>query len=178
MRCSEVLSNHRCLLSGFVLVIMVFTAQCSSPPAQLTEESLQNGEYQGIYPEPVQLTNGIYEGEPFEQGGASRPRVIFVEPHAFGDLDGDGVDDAAVLLVENSGGSGSFVYLSAVLNQSGEPVNQATTLLGDRVQVEQLTIKSGEILIRMLAHGPDDPQCCPSQEMQSSYTLDGGELID
>lgn len=178
MRISQVLSNHRYLLLGSLLVSLVIAARCVSQTAPLTVENLQNGEYLGIYPEPVQLTDGLYEGEPFEQGGASWARVIFVEPYAFGHLDGDGVEDAAVLLVENSGGSGSFVYLAAVLNQNGEPVNQATTLLGDRVQVEQLTIESGEIHIRMLAHGPDDPQCCPSQVMQSSYTLEGGELID
>jgi hypothetical protein len=103
--------------------------------------------------------------------------VIFIEPTAFGDLDGDGVADAAVLLVENSGGSGAFIYLAAVLNQDGEPNNQTTALLGDRVQVESLKIETGQIQIEMLTHGPDDPLCCPTQETTASYTLEALELL-
>ena len=107
---------------------------------KLTAEELKNAEYQGIYQEPIQLTDGTYEGEPFVEGGASRPTVTFIEPNAgpmaWGDLNGDGVDDAVVLLVENSGGSGSFVYMAAVLNQGGKPENVDTVLLGDRAQVQ------------------------------------------
>jgi hypothetical protein len=162
----------------FVLVAnLLIISGCSSSPEPLTIESLQNAEYQGIYPEAVQLVDGRYEGEPFQEDGASRPMVIFIEPTAFGDLDGDGVADAAVLLVENSGGSGAFIYLAAVLNQDGEPNNQTTALLGDRVQVESLKIETGQIQIEMLTHGPDDPLCCPTQETAASYTLEALELI-
>ena len=162
----------------FVLVAnLLIISGCSSSPEPLTIESLQNAEYQGIYDGPVNLTEGKYEGEPFVEGGASRPLVVFVEPYAFGDLDGDGVDDAAVLLVENSGGSGSFVYLAAVLNSNGSPVNMATTLLGDRAQVEEQTIEEGRIKVKMLTHGPEDPMCCPSQESSETYTLVEDELV-
>jgi len=174
---SRLLSNHRYVLSALLLVTLVFVAGCGSQVAPLTEESLKNAEYQGIYEEAIKLTDGKYEGEPFVEGAASRPTVVFIEPYAFGALDDDGVDDAAVLLVENSGGSGSFVYLAAVLNRDGKPDNTATTLLGDRVQVEELTIESGQILVKMVAHGPDDPMCCPTQESLETYTLEGDELV-
>jgi hypothetical protein len=149
---------------------------CGSTP-DLTMDVLKNTEYQGIYPEPVKLTDGKYEGEPFVEGGASRPMVTFVEPMALGDLDGDGVDDAAVLLVENSGGSGSFVYLAAILNRGGKPENIATQLLGDRVQVQSLTIESGKIVVEALTHSPDDAMCCPTQESTQTYELQGNELV-
>jgi len=145
--------------------------------AKLTVAMLKNAEVQGIYQDPVQLTNGTYEGEPFVEGGASRPTVTFIEPHAIGDLNGDGVDDAAVLLVENSGGSGSFVYLAAILNQEGTPENAGTVLLGDRAQVQSLTIADGQISVTMVTHGPDDPMCCPTQEVQQTYELQDNELV-
>jgi hypothetical protein len=177
MRHARFLPNHRTILAALLLVTLVFAAGCGSQAAPLTEESLKNAEYQGIYPETVTLVDGQYEGEPFVEGGASAPMVIFVEPSAFGDLDGDGVDDAAVLLVETLGGSGSFVYLAAVLNQNGEPLNKATTLLGDRAQVEELTIEEEQISVRMLTHGPEDPLCCPAQESQETYTLEANALV-
>jgi hypothetical protein len=143
----------------------------------LTVEKLKDAGYQGIYQEPIQLTDGTYEGEPFVEGGASRPTVTFIEPYAFGDLNGDGVDDAVVLLVESSGGSGSFVYMAAVLNQKGKPENVDTLLLGDRAQVQSLTIADGQISVTMVTHGPDDPMCCPTQEVEQIYELQENKLV-
>jgi hypothetical protein len=145
--------------------------------SNLTVEKLKNAEYQGIYQEPIQLMDGAYEGEPFVEGGASRPTVTFIEPYAFGDLSGDGVDDAVVLLVESSGGSGSFVYMAAVLNQEGKPENVDTILLGDRAQVQSLTIANGQISVTMVTHGPDDPLCCPTQEVEQTYELQENKLV-
>jgi len=161
-----------------LLLASLLTAACGgSPPAPLTEEALKNAEYMGVYEDPVQLTDGKYEGEPFVEGGASRPTVLFIEPYALGDLNGDGAEDAAVLLVENSGGSGSFVYLAAVLNQDGKPENKATVLLEDRAQVKSLTIADGQITVELVTHGPEDPMCCPSQEETRVYKLEGNQLI-
>jgi heat shock protein HslJ/LysM repeat protein len=154
-------------------------AQPGTAEGELTLETLQNAVYQGIYDEPVQLTDGKYEGEPFVPGGASRPTVTFhPEVYAFGDLNGDGVDDAAVILIENSGGSGSFIYLAAVINDGGTPVNVATHLVGDREQVQAISIEEGEITLNMVAHAPDDPMCCPTQEVTKQYRLQGDQLVE
>lgn len=60
---------------------------------------LRNIEYRGIYDNAVTLRDGVYEGEPFVPGGASRPRVELLDMlPVLHDLDGDGIDDAAVLL--------------------------------------------------------------------------------
>ena len=154
-------------------------AQPVAAESELTLEALRNAVYQGIYDEPVQLTDGKYEGEPFVPGGASRPTVVLhPEVYAFGDLNGDGVDDAAVILIENSGGSGSFIYLAAVINQDGRPVNVATQFVGDREQVQAISIDGNEITLNMVAHGPDDPMCCPTQEVTKRYRLEGDQLVE
>ncbi len=148
-------------------------------PGSLTLAVLQNASYQGIYNELVQLTDGQYEGEPFVPGGASRPTVTFhPEVYAFGDLNGDGVDDAAVILIENSGGSGSFIYLAAVISEGGAPVNVATQFVSDREQVQAIIIEDGEITLNMVTHGPDDPMCCPTQEVTKRYQLQGDQLVE
>ncbi len=151
----------------------------SKPTAQLTLEALQNASYQGIYDEPVQLTDGRYEGEPFVPGSASRPTVVLhPEVYAFGDLNGDGVDDAVVILIENSGGSGNFRYLAVVINQDGTLVNVATQFVGDREQAQLISIEDGEITLEMVAHGPDDPMCCPTQEVTKVYQLQDDQLVE
>lgn len=154
-------------------------AQPVAAEGDLTLEALQNASYQGIYDEPVQLTDGRYEGEPFVPGGASRPTVVLhPEVYAFGDLNGDGVDDAAVILIENSGGSGNFRYLAAVINQDGTPVNVATQFVGDREQAQAISIDGNEITVEMVAHGPEDPMSCPTQQVTKVYQLQGDQLAE
>ena len=93
------------------------------------------------------------------------------------DLDGDGAGDAAVILVVQSGGSGTFYYLCAVVNEEGAPVNVATLLLGDRVQIKDLFIRSGQIEIDMRVQGPGDPMAKPSLTAHRRYRLAGNRLI-
>ncbi len=50
-----------------------------SATSQITPEQMGNATYSGIYDEPVTLADGVYEGEPFEEGGASRPVVTYFD---------------------------------------------------------------------------------------------------
>jgi heat shock protein HslJ len=94
---------------------------------------------------------------------------------AYGELNGQ--EAVAVILVTDPGGSGTFYDLAVVVEQDGQPVNVATTLLGDRVQVQALSVANNEIVVSMVTHGPDDPMCCPSQQVVQTYTLEGGQLV-
>ena len=152
-------------------------AQPSTTEGDLALEALQNASYQRVYDEPVQLTDGRYEGEPFVPGGASRPTVTFVN-HAFGDLNGDGTTDAAVALVENSGGSGVFWYLAAMINRDGKLFNVATHFLGDRWQVQSMSMRAGEIVLNVVTHGPEDPMCCPSVEKSLTFVFQDGQWVE
>ncbi len=106
-----------------------------------TKEHAANAIYEDIYDYALKLDDGLYEGEPFVEGASSKPRVELIERvMAFGDLNADGVDDAAVLLVESSGGSGSHLYLAAVF-VDGLNIRTSTTLIGDRTQVRSLSIE-------------------------------------
>jgi heat shock protein HslJ len=141
-------------------------------PDGLTSLDLMNASYRGIQADAVTLVRGRYEGEPFVEGGASRPIVSLIQqPIAYGDLTGDGQPDAVVHLAEDSGGSGTFVYLALVVSEAGRPVNLATTLLGDRVRVESLAVENGRVVVGMLQHGPDDPMARPTQLATRTFEL-------
>ncbi len=147
--------------------------------ANLTVNMLKNAQYSGIYSATVQLTDGQYEGKPFVEGGASRPSVKFVDNfYALGDLNGDNIDDAAVFLAENSGGSGVFTYVAAVLNKNGEPVNVGTASLGDRINLISVEIENGIIAVDMVTQGPDDPLCCATLEVVKLFELKDVELVE
>ncbi|MGD8902000.1 MAG: hypothetical protein PVI67_00405, partial [Anaerolineae bacterium] len=60
---------------------------------------------------------------------------------------------------------------------NGQPHDVAWTQLGDRVQINALFIQNGEIVVDMVTHGPDDPMCCPTQQVVQTFALQGEELI-
>lgn len=47
----------------------------------------------------------------------------------------------------------------------GSPAHAASLALGDRAQFGSLAIADGQIALEMVTHAPDDPLCCPTQEV-------------
>jgi len=92
-------------------------------------------------------------------------------PITFGDLDYDGLADAAVLLAENTGGTGVFVSMIAVLNRDGSPLPVASIFIEDRPMINSLVIQSGEVLLDAVLHGASDPMCCPTRQVWEGYRL-------
>lgn len=143
--------------------------------AALTIDALKNGAYQLPDLGPIQLGDGAYE-EKYGEGATQVNQAGFMMA-TLGDLNGDSSDDAAVVLWMSGGGSGSFIYLAAVLNEAGAPTQAGIVMLGDRVQVQELSIAGGIVSTELVTHGPNDPLCCPSQRVTQTYGLQAGELI-
>ncbi len=120
------------------------------------------------------LTDGEYR-EKAAPDSATETAVLLTEHVAYGTLS-NGEPAAAVILVSDPGGSGTFYYLAIVSTQNGEPVNVATTLLGDRVKIKSLAVEDGRFVVELVTHGPDDPLCCPKQQVVQTYELQAGEL--
>lgn len=158
------------------------TAAARSMPAAdtLAVDALQNATYGGIYEEgPVTLTAGLYQGEPAVAGAAARPTVEYIDGgERFGDLDGDGADDAAVVLVESSGGSGIFTYIAAQLNSAGQPVDAGAVWVGDRTQIKAAAIEHGQIILEIITQGPHDALCCPTLKLRKRYALQADQLVE
>ena len=66
---------------------------------------------------------------------------------AFGDLNGDGKKDAAVIINENTGGTGQIRILAIVINRNGKPYNIASQKLGDRVSINSININSEVVTV-------------------------------
>jgi hypothetical protein len=133
---------------------------------QITLEMLKNGEYQAKNGMTlVKLVDGKFEST----SGDEPLSVSMLDQAAFGDLNSDGIQDAAILLVENYGGSGDFLTLVPVFNNGTALSPSSGYLLGDRVKVNAISIQDGQISMDMLVHAPNDGLCCPSQVMTQSF---------
>jgi hypothetical protein len=155
-----------------LLIVCISVSACARSGAPTIDE-LSNATYSGIYDTPVRLEAGLYEGEPFQPGASSRPVVRQLKNLvAFADMNGDGVDEGIAVLVENSGGSGAFIYLAIVAREDGQAASLATTLIGDRVEVLRLEASSGRVSARVADRGVG------SEPVDRDWDLVDGQLIE
>lgn len=173
-------------MKPFVFITFLFAslaaAGCKTGgPAggSLTLQQLQNTNYDSEWPanRRAKLRNGIYR-EPYAIGGASELVVQLSDKKAFGDLNGDGARDAAVVLVAAPGGSGTFYDLAVVLNDSGQPRHVASTPLGDRVRIESLSIADRRVTVQMLERDIGDPKDNPTKRVTRVYTFTNGRVVE
>lgn len=161
-------------------VLSVALLACASPPPEpgpLPVDRLGDLVYRGTQSGEVQLVAGVWQGEPYDPDGEERPEVDLagMDP-VLGDLDGDGSDEALVVLTEQTGGSGIFVYLAVVAWDGSELTNVATSLLGDRVAISSLEIVEGQLVANIVTAGPGDTACCPTHKQEVRWRLAGNEL--
>jgi hypothetical protein len=146
--------------------------------SSLTVELLKNATYSSEFIQEGEITlkDGKYEAST-GPGATQKVVTTLVEPIALGDLNADGIDDAVVVLGTNTGGSGVFMYVHVVLNDGAKLKEAAFAPMGDRVRINALNISDDTIELDVLTHAPNDPLCCPTQEVLLTYKLDGENLL-
>lgn len=142
-------------------------------PRGLTLEQINSVQYPALVREDgfvVQLVDGKYQADvdPIDVNFAY---IQVTQFYAFGDLTGDGIDDAAVIFLENYGGTGNFGVLAIYTSVAGEPVFLDSTLIDDRPLINSIFIENGEVLIDAVVHGFEDGGCCPTLPTTRRYTL-------
>lgn len=143
---------------------------------QLKNAQVKTAGVDGGSPErTVQLSNGHFEASS-DPTSSDYVNVSMGSLVAFGDLNGDGLQDAAIILGENYGGTGVFTSVAVMLNQLGQPVYIDSVTIDDRPAINALSIQNGEILLDATIHGPNDPGCCPAQPVSKTLELWGGIL--
>jgi heat shock protein HslJ len=123
----------------------------------------------------IQLVNGEYR-ESAAPGSATQTVVKLTGDIAFGNLDGK--DAAAVILVTDPGGSGTFYDLALLLRGPQEWMNQDVAFLGDRIKIHSLAIQNDAIVVDMTTHGPGDRMCCPILHVVQRFVLRGDRLVE
>lgn len=103
----------------------------------------------------------------------------------FADLDGDGGNEAVVSVVCNYGANGEqhTVQVWALDGDRPVVVDRITGAPAEVARasafppaVEDVAVAGDEVVVTFSHHDEDDPHCCPSQETEVRYALDGGDL--
>ncbi|MFJ1706019.1 hypothetical protein [Kitasatospora sp. NPDC088346] len=131
----------------------------------------------------------VFHGGEAEADSARWGRVHLGVAHDayYGDLDGDGREEAvAVLGCDNGGGTaaGQLAYAAVVLtpDRSGprvlgtlppqhRPAEGVHTTL-----IREVTVLTGRVVVTEQWYGPEDPTCCPGGRGETVWTLQDGRL--
>ncbi len=98
--------------------------------------------------------------------------------NATGDLNGDGKDDIAFLLTQNSGGSGTFYYIAALLSSSNGYVGTNAVFLGDRIAPQTTQIREGQLTVNYADRKQGEPMVTkPSVGISKYFIVQSGILV-
>ncbi|MBB6098874.1 hypothetical protein HNR42_002309 [Deinobacterium chartae] len=156
---------------GFAVHPLSLPAPAPAAQQRLSLEALRTARYRnefgfGGY---ITLKGGRYS----DRAANLDVRLLRV---AYGDLNGDGLEDAAVVLGSAAGGSGVFLSLAAVLNEQGRAVNVASEFLGERAEVRGLYVDNGRVSLDLRWPAPAESQERGSMPVTLTYRLEGARL--
>jgi hypothetical protein len=163
-----------------VVLVGILTILNGSAFPTPVQENAKNISYE-IAADPLNATYSI-EGDTIRlQGGRSE---IATTPHSaitkktavygktvYGDLNGDGNEDAAILLIHDPGGSGTFFYVAGALNIHGEFQGTNAVLLGDRITPRDLQIRNGVLITKYADRRPGEPMAATPSVHTSQYLI-------
>jgi heat shock protein HslJ len=104
---------------------------------------------------PVTLINGAAE-IPIARDSSSKAMTRIWDPPTMVDLNNDGADDAVLILIHSTGGSGTFYYLVAAIASGEDYAGTTGLLLGDRIDPQSIEVGDGKVSVRYLIRKSDE----------------------
>ena len=168
--------NRMTLPACLALAIFTGLAGCvSTPKNSISDTGPLNTTYL-FSGRQIPLSAGIFETAA-APGSAATERFSVSVPPVYGDLDGRGGQDAALILAHSPGGSGTFYYVAAAMDEGGRYGGSNAFLLGDRIVPEAVLIEGRQVIVSYLDRQLSEPMAAPpTVEKRLRLTLVDGEL--
>ena len=125
---------------------------------QLATQDLANVSFpvpqdSSIYPNIADLQNAPYKNAAGQWVPLGRGVTLVSSSTSFGDLNGDGFDDAAALVQRSLPDGSTDFALAAFIYQGGILFNVADAPLGTSVQIYSHSIENGQLVVDMQVDG-------------------------
>jgi len=162
-RASEAI--HAALTVVFAAIVAI------AATAAIAADAIEPCRIDAVEPSAPNPASARYEieGQTFtpESGCAAQPVAppgapsalgteVFGDP-VFGDLDGDGDEDAVLWLIHQPGGSGTFYYVAVAFREGDGFRGSRAALVGDRIEPGRLEIVDHRVAAHYLDRRPDQP---------------------
>ena len=127
--------------------------------------------------EKVSLVNGVSEKN--IPNSDSKKVTLYFGNEVKADFNGDKIKDVAFLLTQNSGGSGTFYYIAAVLSSKDGYSGTNAIFFGDRIAPQTTEFRNGEIIVNYADRRIDEPMVAfPSIGVTKYFKISDGSLIE
>ncbi len=165
-----------------VVVIIVLAAlglvySLSNNPSKVTNVS-NNNESSSVKPDPSNATF-IFEDGPITLSGGKT--TIDIEGSsvlkedvslwgnfiAYGDINSDKKEDAAVIITRTGGGSGFFIYVAPFYSKAGSYKGGNAVFLGDRVAPKDISIADGILTVEYMDRAEGEPMAAEPTVLKS-----------
>jgi peptidoglycan/xylan/chitin deacetylase (PgdA/CDA1 family) len=103
--------------------------------------------------------------------------VRLAPPVALGDLDGDGADDAAVLLTATGPDAVSYTSLALVRNDDGHPQALPALPIGADLVPRSLAIDQAQARLQVLTRGEGQPTTVVDELRTTTVGIQGGQVV-
>ncbi|MBK9030756.1 MAG: hypothetical protein IPL61_05350 [Myxococcales bacterium] len=137
-----------------------------------------NGEAAFAFDEDGNEVAGDYQ--PTDPDAFVERGYFTVQPPVFGDVTGDGVEEALIVSVYNGGGTGQFDGVDAYGLRDGQPVVIGHLPGGDRGDggLYDIKVEGGAVVVERMMSGPEDGACCPSKLQVERWAWQGGAFVE
>lgn len=165
-----------CLVAGFFVV----NSRLMTEREPVSALDFKNAEY-SIEGARVKLVNGIAEMEA-APGSATKIITRYFGNELMTDLNGDGREDVAFILTQESGGSGTFFYAVGAVSTDEGYKGSDGYLLGDRIAPQTTTLSQNPrhknvVVFNYAERAAGEPMTTrPSVGVSAYLKLDPGTL--
>lgn len=129
-------------------------------------------------PQKITVKDGEFSEEKQEDGYVDR-FYFNVFGIGYGDLNGDRRDEAIVLSICNTGGTGNFSEGFIFAMKAGKPSLVARIPGGDRAYggLRSARVENGLLVVESNDVGPEGGACCPQVKVTTKYKLAGNKIV-
>ncbi len=137
-----------------------------------------DGEYAYAWDEDGKIVSADYQ--PKDPDAYVERGWFTVSPPVFGDVDGDGVEDALIVTVENTGGTGQFSMLEVYTIRGGQAVVLGAIPGGDRGDggLSDVALEGRVIVVERMHSVDGDGACCPSKLQRERWRWTGAAFVE
>ncbi len=169
--------------SFFVFIMLFFAVAAVQAQTDIRKVDFKNFTYSafcaGEKPENIAVKDGQFEREKKMDGYVDRMGfgIYSIE---YGDLNGDGKDEAIILSSCNTGGTGQFSEGYVYTMKAGKPSLWVRIPGGDRGDGGLVSAKAvaGLLVVEQNAMDASGGTCCPQFIETSTYRIVSGKLVE
>lgn len=155
----------------------------TSEATKVTPTPVPNTDHDGHIAKDPQNATYTIEGQQvmLMDGKSEDGNTTMFDTPTVGDLNGDGANDAGVILVVTGNGSGSFYYAAAALNNTSTYTYDGTNaiLLGDRIAPQTKDIQDETYTVNFAERADGEPMSTPpSVAVSKNFKVSGSTLSE